>query len=48
MIEFLMCIGEYLIKALFYVAIAGLGAFIGIKMCKSSDAKKEAAAKTEE
>ena len=38
---------DYLIKALFYVAIAGLGAFIGIKMRKSSDVKKEAAA-TEE
>ena len=48
MMEFLMCIVEYLIKALFYVAVAGLGAFIGIKMRKSSDAKKEAAAKIEE
>ena len=48
MMEFLICIGEYLIKALFYVAIAGLGAFIGIKMRKSSDAKKDAAATTEE
>ena len=47
MLEFLTCIGEYLIKALFYVAVAGLGAFIGIKMRKSSDAKKEAAAKEE-
>ena len=42
-----MCIGEYLVKALFYVAVAGLGAFIGIKMRKSSDAKN-AAAETEE
>ena len=48
MLEFLTCIGEYLIKALFYVAVAGLGAFIGIKMRKSSDAKKEAAAKEEQ
>ena len=47
MMEFLICIGEYLIKALFYVAIAGLGVFIGIKMRKSSDAKNAAAA-TEE
>lgn len=47
MMEFLICIGEYLIKALFYVAVAGLGAFIGIKMRKNSDAKK-AAATTEE
>ena len=47
MIEFIMCIGEYLIKALFFVAVAGLGAFIGIKMRKSSDAKNAAAAKEE-
>lgn len=47
MMEFIMCIGDYLLKALFYVAVGGLGAFIGIKMRKSSDAKK-AAAKTEE
>ena len=47
MIEFIMCIGEYLIKALFFVAVAGLGAFIGIKMRKSSDTKKDAVA-TEE
>ncbi len=43
MMGFLACIGDYLLKALFYVAIAGLGAFIGIKMRKSSDAKKAAA-----
>lgn len=48
MMEFLICIGEYLIKALFFVAVAGLGAFIGIKMRKNSDAKKAAAATTEE
>ena len=48
MMDFIMCIGDYLIKALFYVAVAGLGAFIGIKMRKSSDAKKEAAATIEE
>ena len=48
MMEFLICVGEYLIKALFYVAIAALGAFIGIKMRKSSNAKKEAAAQMEE
>ena len=48
MMEFIMCIGDYLIKALFYVAVAGLGAFIGIKMCKSSNAKKEAAATNNE
>lgn len=48
MMEFLICIGEYLIKALFYVAVAALGAFIGIKMRKSSNAKKEAAATNNE
>lgn len=48
MMEFLICIGEYLIKALFYVAIAGLGVFIGIKMRKNSDAKKAAAATEEQ
>ena len=47
MMEFIMCIGEYLVKALFYVAVAGLGAFIGIKMRKNSDAKNAAAAKEE-
>lgn len=47
MMEFIMCIGEYLGKAIFYVAVAGLGAFIGIKMRKSSDAKNAAAAKEE-
>ena len=47
MMEFLICVGEYLIKALFYVAIAALGAFIGIKMRKNSDAKNAAAAKEE-
>lgn len=48
MMEFIMCIGDYLIKALFYIAIAGLGAFIGIKMRKNSDAKKAAAATEEQ
>ena len=48
MMEFLICVGEYLIKALFYVAIAALGAFIGIKMRKSSNAKKEATATNNE
>lgn len=47
MMDFIMCIGEYLMKALFYIALAALGTFIGIKMRKSSDAKKEATAKDE-
>lgn len=47
MMEFIMCIADYLMKALFYVVVGGLGVFIGIRMRKSSDAKKAAAA-TEE
>ena len=47
MIEFIMCIGDYLLKALFYVAVGGLGAFIGIKMRKSANAKKAAATENE-
>ena len=46
--EFIMCILDYLVKALFYVAIGGLGVFIGIRMRKSSDAKKAAAATEEQ
>ena len=44
MTEFLMCIVQYVVIALFLVGVSGLGAFIGIKMRKSSDAKKVAAA----
>ena len=47
MMEFIMCIGEYLLKALFYVAVGGLGAFIGIKMRKSANEKKAAATENE-
>jgi hypothetical protein len=47
MTEFLMCIVQYVVIALFLAGVGGLGAFIGIKMRKSSDAKK-AAAVTEE
>ena len=47
MTEFIMCIVQYVVIALFLVGVSGLGAFIGIKMRKSSDAKKAAAA-TEE
>ena len=48
MMEFLMCIGEYLIKALFFVAVAALGVYFGIKKRKNTDAKNAAAAKIEE
>ena len=47
MMEFLICIGEYLIKALFFVAVAALGAYFGIKKRKKTDAEN-AAATTEE
>lgn len=48
MADFIMCIVQYVVIALILVAVGGVGAFIGIKMRKSSDAKKEAAAATEE
>lgn len=43
MMDFIMCIADYLMKAVLYVAVGGLGVFIGIRMRKSSDAKKTAA-----
>lgn len=48
MADFIMCIVQYVVIALFLVAVGGVGAFIGIKMRKSSDAKQAAAAATEE
>ena len=48
MADFIMCIVQYVVIALVLVGIGGIGAFIGIKMRKSSDAKKEAAAATEQ
>ena len=47
MTEFIMSIIQYVVIAVFLVGVGGLGAFIGIKMRKSSDAKAAAAA-TEE
>lgn len=47
MMEFIMCIVQYIVLAILILAVGGLGAFVGIKMRKSSDAKKAAAA-TEE
>lgn len=47
MTEFLLCIAQYLLLAVATLGIGLLGAFIGIKMRKSSDAKKAAEA-TEE
>ena len=48
MMEFIASIVQYVVIALFLAAVGGLGAFIGIKMRKSSDAKNEAAAAAEE
>lgn len=46
--DFILCIVQYVLIAIVMVAVGGLGAFVGIKMRKSSDAKKAAAATTEE
>jgi len=48
MADFIMCIVQYVVIGLLLVAVGGVGAFIGIKMRKSSDAKKAAAAADEE
>lgn len=51
MMEFILCVVQYVLIALVLVAIGGLGAFIGIKMRKASDAKaaaEEAVEVTEE
>lgn len=47
MMDFIMCIVQYVLIALFLLGVGGIGALIGIKMRKSSDAKN-AAAGTEE
>lgn len=46
--DFILCIVQYVLIAIVMVAVGGLGAFVGIKMRKSSDVKKAAAATTEE
>ncbi len=50
MLDFLLCIVQYLLIALVLAAVGGFGAFVGIKMRKASDAKKAAqtAEQTEE
>ena len=40
---FIMCIVQYVLIALFLAGEAGIGLFTGMKMRKSSDAKKAAA-----
>ncbi len=44
MTDFILCIVQYLLIAVVLLAIGLLGAFIGIKLRKASDAKKAAAA----
>ena len=48
MADFIICIVQYVVIGLFLVAVGGVGAFIGIKMRKSSDAKQAAAAAEEQ
>lgn len=43
MMDFILCILQYVLIALFLVGVGGAGAFIGIKIRKSSDAKQTAA-----
>ena len=43
MIDFILCVVQYVLIALVLIAIGGLGAFIGIKKRKASDAKAAAA-----
>lgn len=42
MMDFIMCIVQYVLIALFLGCVGGIGAFIGIKIRKSSDAKNTA------
>ena len=47
MTEFLLCIAQYILIAIFIILIGAAGAFVGYKMRKASDAKKAAKAKEE-
>ncbi len=47
MVDFLLCVAQYVLIAIALLAIGGIGAFIGIKMRKASDAKAAAKAETE-
>lgn len=40
MLEFLLCVIQYLLIAIIIAAIGGLGMFIGIRLRKRSDEKK--------
>ena len=48
MVEFLLCVAQYVLIALVLLGIGFIGAFIGIKMRKSSDAQAAAAAEAME
>lgn len=48
MTEFLLCIVQYVLIAIVILAVGFLGAFVGYKMRQRSNAKKAAAAATEE
>lgn len=43
MVDFLLCIAQYLIIMVILAAIGCAGGFIGVKLRKSKDAKKAAA-----
>ena len=40
MVDFILCIVQYVLIAICLAAVGGLGGFVGMKMRKSSDAKK--------
>ena len=40
MVDFLLCVVQYLLIAIVIAAIAGLGVFIGISLRKRNNAKK--------
>ena len=42
MVDFLLCVAQYILIALFLCAVAGLGIFLGKKKRDASDAKKAA------
>ena len=50
MVDFLLCVAQYIIIAIFLCGVGALGAFLGIKKRNASDAKKaaESAGATEE
>ena len=46
MVDFLLCIGKYLVEMVILAAVGGCGAFIGIKLRRHKDAKVAAQADT--